>query len=262
MKKFVLSMIALLVASSTAMAQDFETFTVKGVSFKMVKVEGGTFTMGATPEQGRDVEDAEKPVHKVSINSFSIGETEVTQALWDALMTFARINPKTGKEAELSENEKNIAVHGLSWDDCQRFIAKLNKVTGRHFRLPTEAEWEFAARGGNKSRKTKYAGSNNLDNVAWYFDNSHREKVRPVKKKAANELGIYDMTGNVSEWCQDWYSPYSSKPQTNPKGPETGTKRVIRGGDWGSTERRCNISDREGRKPDDNYTNFGFRLAL
>ena len=194
-------------------------FMVNGVSFEMVRVEGGTFRMGATSEQEDEADDDEKLVHSVTLSSYYIGKTEVTQALWQAVMGS---NPSHFKGADLP-------VEFVTWNECQEFIQKLNRLTGSNFRLPTEAEWEFACRGGNNSRGHKYSGSNDIDNVAWYWDNSGR-KTHPVATKAPNELGIYDMSGNVWEWCADWYGGYSSSAQTNPKGPYGGSGRVYRGG--------------------------------
>ena len=195
--------------------------TVNGVSFNMIKVDGGTFTMGGTSEMGTPYPD-EKPTHQVTLSSsYYIGETEVTQALWKAVM---------GKNPS-KFNGDNLPVEKVSWKDCQKFIEKLNSLTGKRFRLPTEAEWEFAARGGNKSNLTQYSGGGNIDDVAWYDGNSGK-KTHPVKKKKANELGIYDMSGNVWEWCQDWWGSYGSSAQTNPKGPDSGSFRVLRGGSW------------------------------
>ena len=165
-------------------------FMVNGVSFEMVRVEGGTFHMGATSEQKDEAWDREKPVHSVTLSSYYIGKTEVTQALWQAVMGS---NPSNFKGS-------NLPVECVCWNDCQEFIQKLNSLTGRNFRLPTEAEWEFACRGGNNSRGYKYSGSNNLGSVAWYDDNSGGQ-THPVATKAPNELGIYDMSGNVWEWC-------------------------------------------------------------
>ena len=230
-----------------------ETFTVKGVQFTMIAVEGGTFTMGATPEQGSDAYEREKPTHQVTLSNYYIGETEVTQALWQAVIGN---NPSNFKG-------DNLPVEYISWDDCQEFIKKLNVLTGKNFRLPTEAEWEFAARGGKKSRGYKYSGSNNIDGVAWYGDNSGYE-THTVKTKQANELGIYDMSGNVGEWCQDWYGydSYSSAAQTNPKGPNSGSCRVNRGGSLDFSARRCRSSYRCYCDPDVRGRNLGFRLVL
>ena len=151
----------------------------------------------------------------------------------------------------------NLPVEDVNWDDCQEFIRKLNELTGKQFRLPTEAEWEYGARGGNKSNGTKYAGGSDIDNVAWYGGNTKH----PVGQKRANELGLYDMSGNVYEWCQDWYGDYSSASQTNPQGPATGDHRVLRGGGWGSGARNCRLSYRRINGPGIGSSN-GLRLAL
>lgn len=226
-------------------------FTVNGVSFEMVRVEGGTFRMGATSEQGSDVWDNEKPVHSVTLSGYYIGKTEVTQVLWEAVMG---INPSRFKGDYLP-------VENVSWDDCQEFIRKLNSMTGQNFRLPTEAEWEFACRGGNNSRGYKYSGSNNLGSVAWYDGNSGN-KTHPVGTKAPNELGIYDMSGNVWEWCADWYGDYSSGAQTNPTGPYGGSNRVYRGGSWNYDVGRCRSSNRDFYYPWIRDIILGLRLAL
>lgn len=235
-----------------------ETFTVDSVTFKMIAVEGGTFQMGATSEQ-KDSESNKNPVHSVTLSNYHIGETEVTQALWKAVM---------GNYPSRFAGA-NRPVEQVSWDDCQTFIQKLNDKTGRNFRLPTEAEWEFAARGGNESRGTKYSGSGNIANVAWYDVDPHpRDSDSPdlgthvVKTKSPNELGIYDMSGNVWEWCNDWKGDYSSDSQTNPKGPSSGSYRVCRGGSWGSNALICRVSYRSSSSP--SYSNYklGLRLAL
>ena len=227
------------------------TFTVDGVSFNMVKVQGGTFTMGATDEQGSDALDSEKPAHEVTLSSYYIGQTEVTQELWEAVM---------GSNSSCCEGAKR-PVENVSWDDCQEFIRKLNQKTGKNFRLPTEAEWEYAARGGNRSQHYKYSGSNNIGDVAWYYDNSGNT-THDVATKRANELGIYDMSGNVFEWCFDWYGDYSSSSQTNPTGPASGSDRVIRGGSWLDDARFCRVSYRERGSADFRYDGLGLRLAL
>lgn len=244
---------------ATSPASQDRTFTVDGVTFKMIYVEGGTFTMGATNEQGDDANGDEKPAHTVALSSYSIGETEVTQALWQAVMGS---NPSYFSGS-------NKPVECVSWDDCQDFIRKLNSLTGETFRLPTEAEWEYAARGGNKSRGYKYVGSNTLSSVAWYYENSYAKGegsfdygTHNVATKQANELELYDMSGNVFEWCSDWYGDYSSSSQTNPTGPASGDYRVRRGGSWGDGVRDCRVSDRGSRGPTYRSGSLGMRLAL
>ena len=222
-----------------------------GISIEMVKVEAGTFMMGATSEM-QDPYRWEKPVHQVTLtNDYYMGKYEVTQALWEAVMDS---NPSYFKG-------DNLPVETVSWNDCQEFISKLNSMTGRKFRLPTEAEWEYAARGGKKSRSYQYSGSSNISDVAWYDGNSG-SKTHPVGTKQANELGIYDMTGNVWEWCQDWYGSYSSSSQTNPTGAVSGAHRVYRGGSWDFYAGRCRLSYRRYGTPDYRNSILGLRLAL
>lgn len=262
----------------------FLTITVNGVSFKMIRVEGGTFKMGATPEQknesieeqsflqrlsnffttdngAKGPDEDELPVHEVVLSSYYIGESQVTQALWEAVMD---INPS-------EEIGENYPVNNVSWNDCQKFLKKLNNLTGKNFRLPTEAEWEYAARGGNKSKGYKYSGSNNLDEVAWYKDNSNDE-AHDVMMKLANELGLYDMSGNISEWCSDWYDFYegyiegedysTSSPQFNPAGPSCSSARVFRGGDYMTDTNECRVSCRRCWVPSLPSQFNGLRLAL
>ena len=235
-----------------------QSFTVNGVSFTMIAVEGGIFKMGAQSSDSSgdnydsDASSSESPVHSVTLSSYYyIGETEVTQELWQAVM---------GTTPSYSKGNKK-PVEYVSWNDCQEFITKLNNLTGKNFRLPTEAEWEYAARGGNKSKGYKYSGSNTIDNVAWYTDNSSSQ-THDVKTKQANELGIYDMSGNVYEWCQDWYGSYSSGSQTNPTGPASGYYRVLRGGGWDDFARDCRVSIRYYNNPDHRSSHYGLRLAL
>ena len=238
-----------------------ETITVNGVSFKMVAVKGGTFTMGCTSEQGSDCYDSEKPAHQVTLSDYLIGETEVTQALWRAVMG-SEPTYNGGWTSEYGRGDSYPAYRVSYNDIVNDFIPKLNRLTGRTFRLPTEAEWEYAARGGNQSRGYKYSGSSySLNDVAWYADNSG-SKTHAVKTKRANELGLYDMSGNVWEWCSDWYGDYSSDAQTNPKGPSTGSYRVLRGGSWFGGAGRCRVSDRYHNYPADRYISFGFRLVM
>jgi formylglycine-generating enzyme required for sulfatase activity len=207
----------------------------------MVDVDGGSFQMGADDS---DAFDDEKPVHREYVSTFRIGKTEVTQALWKAVM---------GSNPSRFEGD-NLPVERVSWNDCKTFISKLNSITGENFRLPTEAEWEYAARGGNKSHGYKYSGSNSIGQVAWYTDNSG-STTHPVATKSPNELGIYDMTGNVWEWTSDlWCSNYNSS--------RTGSGRVFRGGGWGSNARICRVSFRCNDEPSDASSGLGFRLAL
>ena len=228
------------------------TIPVKdGVNIEMVKVEAGSFNMGATPEMKKPY-DWEKPVHRVTLtNDYYIGKYEVTQALWQAVMGS---NPSGFKG-------DNLPVEMVSWGDCQDFISKLNAMTGKRFRLPSEAEWEYAARGGKKSRGYLYSGSNAIGDVAWYEGNSSF-MTHAVGTKQPNELGIYDMTGNVCEWCQDRFGSYSSSPQTNPTGAVSGAYRVDRGASWGNSAWRCRTSYRSCDTPDDRYGSCGLRLVL
>lgn len=296
----------LLAVSGFAMAQqNVITITANGVSFKMVRVQGGTFTMGATSEQGSDAYDNEKPTHNVTLSNYYIGETEVTQALWKAVMGS---NPSEFKPAETNAARSSYdafvadakllnakkpgtvriptrqewdaamlttkgslqrPVENVSWNDCQEFIRKLNSLTGRNFRLPTEAEWEFAARGGVRSQGYKYSGGNTVGTVAWYDENAYdKGKNSPdygthnVKTKSPNALGIYDMSGNVLEWCQDWGGDYTSTAQTNPKGPSSGSGRVNRGGGWYDDARSCRVSYRYFNSPGIRDNGLGLRLAL
>ena len=237
---------------SNTISDDVITIPVKdGICIEMVKVEGGTFMMGATSEMKNPYDD-EKPVHQVTLtNDYYMGKYEVTQALWQVVM---------GKNPSYFKGD-NLPVNYVRWKDCQRFISKLNSMTGRKFRLPTEAEWEYAARGGKKSRGYQYSGSSNISDVAWYDGNSG-DKTHPVGTKQANELGIYDMTGNVLEWCQDWYGSYYSSSQTNPTGATSGSRHVNRGGSWAKNVRRSSPSCRYGAIYVDRDLDLGFRLAL
>ena len=222
----------------------------------MVYVEGGTFTMGATTEQNTEDYSNESPTHKVTLSDYYIGETEVTQALWYAVMG---TNP-----SDLTGDSN--PVKNVSYTDCIEFINKLNemfsgRLNGMKFALPTEAQWEFAARGGNKSRGYKYSGSNYIGDVAWYGANSGY-KTHPVAQKQPNELGLYDMSGNVFECCRDWYGSYSFSTQINPMGPTSGSGRVLRGGSCYSYARYCRVSYRGDSYPSSRISGLGFRLAL
>ena len=239
-------------SSGSSLSGNALTIPVKnGISIEMVKVEAGSFNMGATPEMQAPYE-VEKPVHRVTLtNNYYIGKYEVTQALWQAVMGS---NPSHFKGDDLP-------VEQVSWNDCQDFISKLNAMTGKRFRLPSEAEWEYAARGGNKSRGYQYSGSNTIGDVAWCDGNSS-SMTHAVGTKQPNELGIYDMAGNVWEWCQDWFDSYSSSPQTNPTGAVSGSYRVCRGGSWIFSARNCRSSSRSNGTPVFRDGNLGLRLVL
>lgn len=237
------------------------TIIANGVPFTMIAVKGGSFQMGATSEQGSDALHEEKPPHRVSLSDYYIGETEVTQALWQAVMG---TNPSYNKGS-------NLPVEKVSWDICQQFITRLNQITGCHFRLPTEAEWEYAARGGYKSQGYRYSGSNTLSSVGWFKDNSGsrldgniNQKSHPVKNKRANELGIYDMSGNVWEWCQDRYDGeyYGKSPTNDPCNNELGSYRVCRGGSWDYSQNGCRVARRGYNRPASTSNDIGLRLAL
>ncbi|MDR0305887.1 MAG: formylglycine-generating enzyme family protein [Chitinispirillales bacterium] len=200
---------------------------------EMILVRGGAFTMGCTEEQGNECYEDEGPTRRITLRNFYIGKYEVTQELWVKVMGN---NPSHFKGNKLP-------VEQVSWNDIQEFIKKLNTITGRKYRLPTEAEWEYAARGGSNSKNFKYSGSNNIDEVAWYGNNSG-SKTRAIGTKRPNELGIYDMSGNVWEWVSDWYDFYTDTSMTNPTGPSSGSNRVYRGGSWFSGARSCRVSYR------------------
>lgn len=226
-------------------------YTINGVSFEMVVVKGGTFSMGSSSELENDAFDDEKPAHGVTVSDFFIGKFEVTQDLWQVVMD---------TNQSYFKGEK-LPVEKVSWMDVQEFIKKLNEITGENFRLPTEAEWEYAARGGNKSRGYRFSGANMIDAVGWYTMNSGN-KTHAVGKKAPNELGIYDMSGNVWEWCYDYFDDYTDGHQTNPTGPEKGRTRVVRGGGWLISSRSCRVTIRCSYNPVRSYNDTGFRLAL
>ena len=232
-----------------------QTIPVNGVDLNMIWVEGGTFRMGSN-----DDESNENPVHDVTLDGYWIAETEVTQALWKAVM---------GKDKGWSDDYgkgSNYPAYYVSYNEAVDFCEKLNELTDYkyNFRLPTEAEWEYAARGGNKSNGYEYSGSNTIEDVGWTYDNSGFE-AHPVKSKKRNELGLYDMSGNMWEWCSDWYgsSYYSNSPSKNPTGPNHGDFRVIRGGSWDYFGSYCRVAGRFGCRPgySGDSGNLGFRLA-
>ena len=241
-------LVAMISSCSTISDQEFE---VNGVKFKMIAVEGGSFMMGTTPGQGNDARENEKPAHKVIVDDFFIGETEVTQELWFAVMGS---NP-----SHFKNKDGNYPVENVSWNDVQEFIKKLNEITGQQFRLPFESEWEYAARGGKKSTDKKYAGSDDIDEVAWYKDNAGG-MTHAVASKKANELGIYDMSGNVWEWCEDWYGGYEATELVNSQRTINSSHIVMRGDSWYNGESR--VSFRRGYRPDTRGFDRGFRLVM
>lgn len=229
-----------------------ETFEVNGVSFDMIYIDGGSFYMGATKEQLHP-EVIEKDAHEVIVKNYCLGETEVTQELWTVVM---KNNP-----SKFNGYNKR-PVENVSWEDCLEFLKKLKDLTGKNFRLPTEAEWEYAARGGIYSFSYLYSGGNYIADVAWYGRNSFNS-THDVRGKQPNELGLYDMSGNVSEWCNDWFEFYGNSDNlTNPKGPNSGTNKVIRGGAWDDYSKSCRVSNRNYNKVFFKDYNLGIRLAL
>ena len=197
-------------------------------------------------------EEEEKPVHSVTLSSFNIGKYEVTQAQWKAVMGY---NPSYFTDCE------NCPVENVSWKDIQEYISKLNSQTGKNYRLPTEAEWEYAAKGGKNSKGFTYSGSNDLNSVAWFSENSD-STTHSVGSKQPNELGIYDMCGNVWEWCNDWYGTFSSRSETNPTGASSGYDRVLRGGSWNDDANFNRSANRNANFPNGVFIDYGFRLVL
>lgn len=245
--------------------EDFEylpsdiTISVKGVSFVMKAVDGGSFMMGCVGCDPDEPDKDERNVHSVILDGYYLGETEVTQALWTAVM---------GKNLSHFKGEL-LPVESVSWNDCQDFIARLNQLTGRNFRLPTEAEWEYASRGGQMSFGYSFSGSDNANAVAIFDVNSfNKGRHDPeygshrVKSKKANEIGLYDMSGNVWEWCNDWYDNYPTSAQTNPTGPSKGMFKVIRGGSWMYDKWYSRVSNRYKYMPIVKKSDCGLRLAL
>ena len=228
-------------------------FEVNGVPFDMQRIEGGVFVMGGTREQHRERISTDLPTHTVALDAYYIAPTEVTQALWKAIMP----------EWEFIEEMylPNFPICYISWNDCQEFVRRLDSITGMPFRLPTEAEWEFAARGGNRSLGYRFAGSNIIDSVSWYLNNAGFRQHQ-VASRWSNELALYDMTGNVSEWCSDWYGRYHLGTEPNPKGPLKGTEKIVRGGSFDNCQANSHISYRHYQKPEESTQYCGLRLAM
>jgi formylglycine-generating enzyme required for sulfatase activity len=232
----------------------------------MVFVEGGTFFMGCTDEQGGDCDDDEI-LHQVTLSSFKIAKYSITQKQWETIMgtTLQQQQEITGETIySIAGEGDDYPMYFVRWNDAQEFIKRLNAITGKNYRLPTEAEWEYAARGGQNSKRYKYSGSNDINAVAWYENNSGMQ-THPVGKKAPNELGLYDMCGNVGEWCSDWLGDYTDLPQTNPHRTEMSTwgyVRAIRGGAVNFPAIYCRVAQRFGTSPERAHNTLGFRLVL
>ena len=237
-------------------ASCYSNVMAQNEKIQMVVVSGGTFQMGSNYKLNMvpGVNSPEKPIHSVAVNSFSIGKYEVTQKQWVDIM---------GNNPSKHKNCDDCPVENVSWDDVQQFLTKLNSKTGKHYRLPTEAEWEYAARGGNKSKGFTYSGSNNVKDVAW-FDHASGFVSHKCGQKKPNELGIYDMSGNINEWCSDWYDGnyYASSPANNPVGPSSGTFRVLRGGCFDRGIQSCRVSNRDEFYPNKPWDSHGFRVAV
>ena len=246
---------------------DVLVFSIGDISFTMVPVEGGTFTMGATLEQGSDADEDEIPAHDVTLSDFYIGETEVTQGLWETVMgkNIRQQRDKAGPAWPVRGEGFNYPMYYINWDECQEFVGKLNVLLSeqlgeKQFALPTEAQWEYAARGGQRCEGYKCSGSHTAEKVAWYTENSS-SYVHPVATKSPNRLGIYDMSGNVYEWCKDYYGKYTDDLQTDPSGAPFGPDRVLRGGGWGSRSSFCRVSARNNNSPAYRGDYLGMRLV-
>jgi formylglycine-generating enzyme required for sulfatase activity len=231
---------------------------------RMVYVEGGTFTMGCTGDQGNECESDETPNRMTTVGSFYIGMLEVTQSQWEKVMgtSISQQRNKANPEWPIRGAGPDYPMYYVSWEEAKEFCSRLSRQTGRSYTLPTEAEWEYAARGGNRSEGTKYSGGWSIDDVAWYDGNSSNS-THPCGTKRSNALGIYDMSGNVWEWCEDWYaSQYLQYDSNNPKGAATGSDRVFRGGGWSRRAKDCRVASRADSTPGSRFKNLGFRVVF
>ena len=257
--------VSMLTLSLSIMAQQDFTETAFGIDMKMIYVEGGTFTMGCTSDQGGDCYDNEKPRRETTVDSFYIGMLEVTQSQWEKVMGTTIYQQQS--EAGVNYNKgigADYPMYYVNWEEAKEFCARLSSQTGRNYSLPTEAEWEYAARGGNKHEGTKYSGGWNIDDVGWYEGNSGF-MAHPCGSKRPNALGIYDMSGNVSEWCEDRYADdqYQYNASKNPKGATETSVRVVRGGAWYSEYARyCRVATRNCNNPLYRGPHIGFRVVL
>ena len=232
-----------------------------GLDLKMVYVEGGSYNMGCTGEQGGSCDSDEQTVRYVTVSDFYIGQFEITQAQWQAVMgtSIYQQQSKAGGSSTYGTGN-DYPMYYVSWEEAKEFCRRLSQQTGKTYRLPTEAEWEYAARGGKKTQNSKYSGGFSIDYVGWYTDNSGG-RTHAVGTKSANELGICDMSGNVWEWCEDWYGDYRSYDTDNPKGATNGSSRVLRGGSWNYNAGSCRVSNRYSNSPGSRYGDSGFRVV-
>ncbi|MCM1169796.1 MAG: formylglycine-generating enzyme family protein [Bacteroides sp.] len=238
------------------------TETALGMEMKMVYVGSGTFLMGCTLDNVSACNVNERPAHRVSLSSFGIGMYEVTQSQWEKVMgsTIQQQRDKYASSASLQGNGADYPMYYVSWEDAQAFCEKLSVASGKRYALPTEAQWEYAARGARKSVNKTYSGSNTVDGVAWYTSNGG-SSAHTVGGKTPNELGIHDMSGNVWEWCADWYGTYDETMNDDPTDPATGTQRVARGGSRSSSANDCRVSFRTSFKATEASNLIGFRVV-
>ena len=248
----VTTLIDMLLNNSTPPDDGNVRITVNGVTFVMVPVEGGTFTMGATADECYYARRNESPAHEVTVWGYYISQTEVTLEQWMAV---------TGDAPSTDAANLTLPKVNITQFDCAKFVDRLTELTGKVFRLPTEAEWEYAARGGSRNLRYRFAGSDDADAVAWCLENS-QEMLHAVAMKASNTLGLYDMCGNAMEWCQDFYGSYDSSPQVNPVGPESGYSVVVRGGSFDMSCNACHVSVRGSVDPHESSGNLGFRIVM
>lgn len=257
-KLFVMAVIAM-VQLSPCFSQNFVE-TAAGLNMKMVYVEGGSFQMGAIAEQEADGKSNELPIRRVTLDAYYIGECEVAQEQWTKVMATSVLQQTSKVGVPFYGVGSDYPMYYVSWEEAMTFCRELSRMTGRTYTLPTEAQWEYAARGGKKADGTKYSGGP-IDAVAWYYGNSG-SCTHPVRNKRANGLGLYDMSGNVYEWCSDWYSnTYNVNDTNNPTGPSSGPNRVYRGGGWGSDARNCRVSFRSYDSPGFRGGSIGFRVV-
>ena len=246
MKNLILTMlIAALFFTGKAYSQSYP---------EMITVEGGTFTMGDTEAEGGS---DEQPTHEVTLKTFKIAKTQTTVAQYRAYCNAAGIKMPDPPSWGWTDN---LPIVNVSWNDAVAYCDWLSDKTGNMYRLPTEAEWEYAARGGKLSKGYKYSGGQSMPGVGWFAENSNSQ-TQAVAQKRPNELGLYDMSGNVWEWCKDWYGAYTANPQTNPKGAATGSRRVLRGGGWYYTAANCRVAYRNSLTPDYRFYDNGFRVV-